>query len=102
MRNKWLYVGAAGVLGLLGIVWWQSQKSATPTGPQDAVNPNAQVNAGAFAQNATPDIGNLLSYNQIVGSTAIIPQATSVDPFAGNYYNPGWTTVPTYAAPGTS
>jgi len=89
MKDKWLYVGVAGALGVLGIVWWQSQKSAAPQGPQNAVDPNAQVNAGAFAQNYAPDIGNLLSYNQLPGVMSA-PQLTSVDPFSSNYYNPGW------------
>ena len=86
--NTWLYVGVAGALGVLGIVWWQSQKPATPTGAQNAVNPNAQQGAGANAQGTMPDIGNLLSYNQIPGVISA-PQATSVNPYSSNYGVPG-------------
>jgi len=98
MKDKWLWVGVAGALGVLGIVWWQSQKSAAPTGPQNAVDPNAQTlgeGGGSWygAQGTAPDIGNLLSYNQVPGASVLTPQLTSVDPFSSNYYNPGWTGV---------
>ena len=79
-----LIVGGIGVTLLLGLVWWNSNKSQ-PAGPQNAVNPNAQQGAGANAQGTMPDLGNLLSYNQLPGSTILTPQATSVDPFSGNY-----------------
>jgi len=100
MRSKWVYVGVAGVLGVLGIVWWQSQKSATPTGPQNAVDPNAQV--GAISPMGTaPDLGNLLSYNQVPGAISA-PQLTSVDPFAGNYYSVPWSTPMGYTQAGAN
>jgi hypothetical protein len=88
MKGKWLYVGVAGALGVLGIVWWQSQKSAQVHGATNAVNPNAQIGAGAYAQGTMPDFGNLLSYNQIPGVMSA-PQATSVDPYSSNYGVPG-------------
>ena len=84
----WLIAGGIGVTLLLGLVWWNSNKPQ-PDQPQNAVNPNAQIASGAFAQGTMPDLGNLLSYNQIPGSTILTPQATSVDPFSSNYGVPG-------------
>lgn len=83
-RNSWLIVGGIGATLVLGFVWWNSNK-AQPDQAQNAVDPNAQIGAGANAQGTMPDIGNLLSYNQIPGSTLITPQATSVDPYSSNY-----------------
>jgi len=101
MRSKWVLFGVAGAVGVLGIVWWQSQKSAAPQGPQNAVNPNAQVNAGAYAQGTAPDFGNLLSYNQIPGAISA-PQVTSVDPFSSNYYSFPWNTPMGYTQAGAN
>jgi len=86
--KTYLMIGGIGVTLLLGLVWWNSNKSQL-SGLQNAVNPNAQQGAGATAQGTMPDFGNLLSYNQIPGSTVLTPQATSVDPFASNYGVPG-------------
>ena len=103
MKDKWVYVGVAGALGVLGLVWWQTQKSAAPMGPQNAVDPNSQVGGGLGAQGTAPDIGNLLSYNQVPGATILTPQLTSVDPYSSNYYNPGWNqSIPFQSAPGLS
>jgi|SRR5215472_2812907 len=88
-RNKVLIIGGIGATLLLGLVWWNSNKSQPQSeGTQNAVNPNAQIGAGSFAQGTMPDLGNLLSYNQIPGSTILTPQATSVDPFSSIYGKP--------------
>jgi hypothetical protein len=102
MKSKWLYIGVAGALGVLGIVWWQTQKAAAPSGAQNAVDPNAQIGGGLPAMGTAPDIGNLLSYNQIPGVMSA-PQATSVDPYSSSYYNADfYTPVPASSAPSTS
>jgi hypothetical protein len=80
-RNKLLLFGGIGAAGLLAVWWYMSQQqSSTSSGPQNAVNPNAQIGvAGPLgAQGTMPDIGNLLSYNQPVGAVMSVPQATSV------------------------
>ena len=100
MKSKWLYIGVAGALGVLGIVWWQTQKAAAPSGAQNAVDPNAQIGGGLPAMGTAPDIGNLLSYNQIPGVMST-PQATSVDPYiTSNYFNPSSSNLPTSGTPG--
>jgi len=83
-QNKWVLIGGAALLGL-GAIWYFSTKSSTSTGSSNAVNPNAQIGAGAYAQGTMPDIGNLLSYNNTVPGASIVPQATSTDPSAANY-----------------
>jgi len=70
-----LIVGGIGATLLLGLVWWNSNKSAPSA--SDAVNPNAQIGAGANAQGTMPDFGNLLSYNQVPGVMSA-PPATSI------------------------
>lgn len=77
LSKTWLVVGGIGTTLVLGLVWWNSNKSQ-PTGAQNAVNPNAQIGAGSYAQGTMPDIGNLLSYNQPIGVTMSAPQATSI------------------------
>jgi len=79
-----LIVGAIAAVALFGVGWYLTQTPAAPAGAQDAVNPNAQIGAGAYAQGTMPDFGNLLSYNQVPGSISA-PQATSVDPYSSNY-----------------
>jgi hypothetical protein len=87
MGNKGLLVlGGLAIVALVGVGWYltgglQAQPAA---GAQNAVSPNAQTGAGAFAQGTMPDLGNLLSYNSVPGSMSA-PQATSVDPYLGNY-----------------
>ena len=77
-RNKLLLVGGVGAAGVLAVVYFTSRgSSSSAAGAQTAVNPNAQVGAGAYAQGTLPDIGNLLSYNQMPGVISA-PQATSV------------------------
>jgi len=80
-RTSWLVVGGIGAVALFGLAMYltsaTSSSSATSPTSQAAANPNAQVGAGAFAQGTMPDIGNLLSYNQVPGSLSA-PQATSV------------------------
>jgi len=88
LNKTWFIVGGIGATLLLGLVWWNSNKTQ-PDQPQSAVNPNAQIGGGLGAQGTMPDIGNLLSYNQIPGSTILTPQATSVDPYSSNYGVPG-------------
>ena len=88
-NNLWIIVGGIGATLLLGLVWWNSNKTQPDQGSQNAVNPSAQVSSGVFAQGTMPDLGNLLSYNQLPGSTILTPQATSVDPFSSNYGVPG-------------
>jgi hypothetical protein len=86
-KNKGLLVlGGLAIVALVGVGWYltgglQPQPAA---GAQNAVNPNAQTGAGAWAQGTMPDIGNLLSYNMVPGSLSA-PQATSVDPYSSNY-----------------
>jgi hypothetical protein len=84
--NKSLLIfGGLAVVALVGLGWYLTGGlQAQPAGAQDAVNPNAQVGAGAYAQGTMPDYGNLLSYNQVPGAISA-PQATSVDPYASNY-----------------
>lgn len=75
-----LGVAAAGVL-LVGLYLESSRtSSSSSSAPQNAVNPNAQdAPGGPFAAQGTmPDFGNLLSYNQVVGSVTSAPQATSI------------------------
>jgi hypothetical protein len=88
-RNSLLLLLGAAAVGVFALGWFLTSgtQSSTPTGPQNAVNPNAQdAPAGPFgAQGTMPDIGNLLSYNQVPGATILTPQATSVDPFSSNY-----------------
>jgi hypothetical protein len=76
MNNK-LLIGIA-LAGGLGLIWFLTRNNSPPSAT-DAVNPNAQIGAGATAQGTEPDIGNLLSYNQPVNYVGIIPQATNVD-----------------------
>jgi hypothetical protein len=83
-QNKWLVILGVGGIGLIAAGFYFAQKQTSNVGAQNAINPNAQVGAGAFAQGTMPDIGNLLSYNQIPGATILTPQATSVDPSASN------------------
>jgi hypothetical protein len=85
-RNNWLIVGGLVAVGLVvvGVYYSQSSASSTSNAPQNAVNPSAQIGAGATAQGTMPDIGNLLSYNQVPGVMSA-PQATSVDPYSSNY-----------------
>jgi hypothetical protein len=103
MKSKWVYLGIAGALGVLGIVWWQTQQSAAPaSGAQNAVNPDAQIGGGLPAMGTAPDIGNLLSYNQVPGAMSA-PQLTSVDPYSNSYYDPNfYTPVSVVSAPSTS
>jgi hypothetical protein len=84
--NKSLLVlGGLAIVALFAFGWYATGGlQAQPAGAQDAVNPNAQTGAGAWAQGTMPDIGNLLSYNQVPGSLSA-PQATSVDPYSSNY-----------------
>jgi hypothetical protein len=87
MGNKGLLVlGGLAIVALVGVGWYltgglQAQPAA---GAQNAVSPNAQTGAGAFAQGTMPDLGNLLSYNMVPGALSA-PQATSVDPYSSNY-----------------
>jgi len=81
-RNKsLLLLGGLGAVAVFALGWYltnsSSSSSSSSGAPQNAVNPNAQVGAGAYAQGTMPDIGNLLSYNQIPGVLSA-PQATSV------------------------
>lgn len=87
-----LLVGGAAAVGLFALGWYltNSSGSASSSAPQNAVNPNAQIGAGAYAQGTMPDIGNLLSYNQPVGSVLSAPQATSVS--SGIFGDTGTTT----------
>jgi hypothetical protein len=78
-RDSLLLVGGASAIALFALGWYlTSSSSSSSSAPQNAVNPDAQVGAGAYAQGTMPDIGNLLSYNQPVGVTVSAPQATSV------------------------
>lgn len=79
-RNSLLLLGGAIAVALFGVGWYLTGgfSSSAPAGPQNAVNPNAQTDAGLPAGGTMPDIGNLLSYNQAPGSTLSAPQATSV------------------------
>jgi hypothetical protein len=80
-----LILGGAAAVGVFAIGWYLSSGSSSSSGPQNAVAPGAQLAAGPFAAQGTmPDIGNLLSYNQVPGAISA-PQATSVNPFAANY-----------------
>jgi hypothetical protein len=82
-----LLVGGAAAVGVFAIGWFLTNPSgsSSSSGPQNAVDPGAQLAAGPFAAQGTmPDIGNLLSYNQVPGAISA-PQATSVDPFSSNY-----------------
>jgi hypothetical protein len=92
-RNSLLLLGAIGAVAVFGIGWYltSTSTSSTSSGPQNAVNPNAQIGAGAYAQGTQPDIGNLLSYNQLPGVLSA-PQATSVSPLQ-NWMNPAVTGV---------
>jgi hypothetical protein len=83
-----LLLGGAAAVGLFAIGWYLTDgSSSSAAAPQNAVNPNAQdAPGGPFgAQGTMPDLGNLLSYNQVPGATILTPQATSVDPFSSNY-----------------
>jgi hypothetical protein len=76
-KNSWLIVG--GIAGVAIILYALTRNSGSSTAAQNAVNPDAQIGAGAYAQGTSPDIGNLLSYNQPTGGSLLIPQATNVD-----------------------
>ena len=78
-RNSVLIVGAIAAVAIFGVGWYLTGglSSSAPAAPQNAVNPNAQTDAGLPAGGTMPDIGNLLSYNQVPGSTLSAPQATS-------------------------
>jgi hypothetical protein len=84
-RNSLMVLGVLGAIAVFGIGWWLTEPRS-PTAPVNAVNPNAQVGAGAYAQGTMPDIGNLLSYNQLPGVVSA-PQATSISPIQ-NFMNP--------------
>jgi hypothetical protein len=86
MGNKGLLVlGGLAIVALVGVGWYLTGGlQAQPAGAQNAVNAGAQTGAGAFAQGTMPDLGNLLSYNQVPGVLSA-PQATSVDPYSSNY-----------------
>lgn len=86
-RNSLLLLGGAGAVGVFALGWYLTSGSSSSSSAQNAVDPNAQdAPGGPFAAQGTmPDIGNLLSYNQVVGSATIAPQATSVDPYSSNY-----------------
>jgi hypothetical protein len=79
-RNSLLVLGGLAAIALFGVGWYLTEglTSSAPAGPQNAVNPNAQTDAGLPAGGTMPDIGNLLSYNQAPGATLSAPQATSV------------------------
>jgi hypothetical protein len=90
-HNKPLLIyGGIAIVGVFGLGWFLTQGGGggAAAGAQNAVNPNAQTGAGAFAQGTMPDIGNLLSYNQVPGALSA-PQATSTDWFSRNYGVPG-------------
>lgn len=77
-RNSLLLLGGVAAIGVFALAWYvTSAQSSTPSTPQSAVNPNAQTGGGLPAGGTMPDIGNLLSYNQVPGSLSA-PQATSV------------------------
>jgi hypothetical protein len=84
-----LIVGGVGAVGVFAVGWFltSGSSSSTAASPQNAVQQGAQdAPGGPFAAQGTmPDIGNLLSYNQVPGSTVLAPQATSVDPSSSNY-----------------
>lgn len=83
-RNKYLLLGV-GAVGVFALGWYLTNQNASNSSSsasssntaQNAVDPNAQVGTTG-AQGTMPDFGNLLSYNQVVGSTVLTPQATSV------------------------
>lgn len=80
-RTKTLLLLGVGAVGVFAAGWFLTSGGAQSGGAaQNAVNPNAQdAPGGPFAAQGTmPDIGNLLSYNQPVGTNTIVPQATSV------------------------
>lgn len=77
-RNSLLLLGGVLAVGVFALGWYLSGSSSAPAAPRNAVNPNAQTDAGLPAGGTMPDIGNLLSYNQAPGSTLSAPQATSV------------------------
>ena len=81
MNKQWVWIAGIAVAGLAGWAWYHN-KSASDNAPQNAVNPNAQIGAGAWAQGTSADLGNLLWQNQPVGNVTIIPQADST----GGYY----------------
>jgi hypothetical protein len=84
-----LILGGLAVVALAAFGWYATGGlQPKPAGAATAVNPNAQVGAGAYAQGTMPDFGNLLSYNQVPGSISA-PQATSVDWYSSNYGVPG-------------
>jgi hypothetical protein len=86
MGSKGLLVlGGLAIVALVGLGWYLTGGlQPQPAGAQNAVASGAQTGAGAFAQGSMPDLGNLLSYNQVPGSLSA-PQATSVDPYSSNY-----------------
>jgi len=94
MKSKWLYIGVAGALGVLGIVWWQTQKGAAPSGAQNAVDPNAQIGGGLPAMGTAPDIGNLLWYNQIPVIGNLLPQSAAAQGSQIGGGRPGAVTAP--------
>ncbi len=86
-RNSLLVLGVLGAIAVFGIGWYLTEpRTSSSTAPQSAVNPNAQIGAGAWAQGTMPDLGNLLSYNQLPGVLSA-PQATSISPIQ-NFLNP--------------
>jgi hypothetical protein len=84
-----LLLGALAAVAVFGVGWYLTNppsSSTSSSAPQNAVNPHAQLGAGAWAQGTMPDLGNLLSYNQLPGVLSA-PQATSISPIQ-NFLNP--------------